>query len=271
MKNKKLLKKMKENKLAEIVMKHPSYMSFFKTLTEKDILSVIEHNPDFIRKLEKDQITQTICNKVIEKKGKLLYAIPEKFQTKEIINIALKENLKNFIFVVNQTEEMVLDVLKKDIFLFKYINRKFLENEEFVLKIIDIDKRIFMSLPKKYHTQKIREKAIELYPQSYEYIDIKNITPKMTLQYVSANGLNLAHVCKSLITFAVCMEAVKENGLALQYVPFDKKEYDLAIKLNVEDRFLSPKSYYKICQTAIKQNKNAIRFVIKSAIKSAIE
>lgn len=83
-----------------------------------------------------------------------------------------------------------------------------------------------------------------LYP---EPVDIQSIpkgkqTAEQCLNAVKWDGLALQYVSKRFITESLCAKAVQQNGLALQYVPKDMIHTELAI-------------------AAIKQNKEATRYV----------
>jgi hypothetical protein len=93
------------------------------------------------------------------------------------------------------------------------------------------------------------------------------------MEAIKQNGLALRYVDKSLLSYEFCLKVIKQNGLALEYVidyysTFDKSyiTYDLcmaAVKQNglaleyVIDRYLT----FDLCCAAVLQNRDALKFV----------
>jgi hypothetical protein len=85
------------------------------------------------------------------------------------------------------------------------------------------------------------------------------MTEAMSLEAVKENGLALQYVPNEYKTAGLCLEAVKENGLALHYVPNEYKAADLcseAVKQNGYSLQFVPEELKtaELCLEAVKQN-----------------
>jgi hypothetical protein len=90
----------------------------------------------------------------------------------------------------------------------------------------------------------------------------KQIRQKKFLELVKIDGLNLETVPEHDMTEEICLEAVKQNGLALQYSIIDYDEICMAaIKQNGMALQFCGYQSLKYCLTAVKQNGLALQFV----------
>lgn len=95
---------------------------------------------------------------------------------------------------------------------------------------------------------------------------------KKDLKMVQKNWRYLQDV--ELQTLAICMVAVKKNGLALGFV---QKEFwtpeicMAAVRSNGEASGFMSEQTLELCMAAIHQNRNAIQYIINSGIRKQVE
>ena len=95
---------------------------------------------------------------------------------------------------------------------------------------------------------------------------------KKDLKMVQKNWRYLQDV--EVQTLAICMVAVKKNGLALGFV---QKEFwtpeicMAAVRSNGEALGFMSERTLELCMVAIHQNRNAIRYIIDSGIRKQVE
>ncbi len=106
----------------------------------------------------------------------------------------------------------------------------------------------------------MKKKFLEIIEILKEYGE--NQTPEMCLEAVKQNGGALEYVNKELQTPEMCMEAVKENGYALKYVKEQTPEMCMeAVKQNGRALGYVKEQTPEICMEAVRQNKYSIDFV----------
>jgi Domain of unknown function (DUF4116) len=94
----------------------------------------------------------------------------------------------------------------------------------------------------------------------------KQKTPEICLEAVKQRGESLYYVPENLLTPEICLEAVKQNGFALYYVPTNLRSHELCMEavkknglmlLRVHDEMKT----HELCMEAVKQNGDALEYV----------
>jgi len=106
-----------------------------------------------------------------------------------------------------------------------------------------------------------------------EYFNDYNVLSELNNIAVSQNGLALQYVPYEHITEELCEIAVRQNGLALQYIPHEhitEKLCRIAVKQNGYILQYVPNEYIteELCIIAVKQNRFALDFVPNKYITS---
>jgi hypothetical protein len=129
-------------------------------------------------------------------------------------------------------------------------------------------------VPRKYRTLQIYKAAIATDPYNFIDMSAQETCPEIRMYALKVSGLLLKHL--SYNTYKdECLLAVRQNGLALQYVPDRLMEYEIcleAVKQNGKSLEHVPHSFidYKMCLQAVIQNPEAINNVPKRLLKSVL-
>lgn len=169
-----------------------------------------------------------LCVEAIKDKKISIYEIPKQLRTYEMYLEWIKINPKDIKNVPRKMidEKMCDEAVSKWMFAASDIPTDF-QTPEFFFKHTKKDPSILLLLPKHLRTEEFYKIAVTL--------------------HVNA----LYSVYEDLKTYDICLEAVRENGLAITDVP---------------DKFLD----MNLCQTAVFSNPKAARYV-PTAIKQTTE
>ena len=181
---------------------------------------------------------------MVQNDGKALQYVPSEYQTEELCMTAVKQNGWTLEYVKKQTPEICLEAIKENPFALEYVEN---QTEEMCKLAVSLDR---VSL------QCIRSENIknEIIKNDETYLNY--------LEKVQKNRMTLRLVWSEYRTPELCMEAVKRDGRALEYVENQTpeiclaaiKEYSFALKW-VKNQ--TP----EICLAAVKQNGNALKYV----------
>jgi hypothetical protein len=229
--------------------------------------------------LDKD-IIKIILDEVQYKHRKIFlndhkFKIFIKFDYKTKMNLLYnKKVLNEFIEIFNNYEKNQIKNLIE--FNNKINDQKVLDNE-----IINDQTFQYLKLIKEYFIKHNVERFKLVINFLYQTYIVKNneflfFFPEeyMTDEIIKLHSTALEYVPKNKITFEICEIAVKENGLALQYVPIDKftnVEYSRICELALKQEGIALQyasidnleyNYQYICTIAIVQNGHGLKYVI---------
>ena len=197
--------------------------------------------------------SKEICIEAVKQEGKSLEYVPKALRNKEICIEAVKQNWEAIEFVPDKLrdKDILLEVVKQN-GRFLYYNFSSLEEAENSIDPEDYSK---MSIFYSFMNQRRK------YGYSEEIID-----KEICIEAVKQNGRALQYVPKSIIDKEICIEAVKQHWQALQYVPeniMDKEICLEAVKHNGYALEYVPENIIdkEICIEAVKQNEYALRYV----------
>jgi hypothetical protein len=114
-----------------------------------------------------------------------------------------------------------------------------------ILPLFDQQKYEKYDFPLNYFPSYYYNPILQQILQDYDVKPTKNVS----LAIVKLNGMTLKYFCN--YSWHLCLEAVKQNGLALQYVD----------SLFIEKKKCFDDDYEHLCVEAIKQNISAMQYV----------
>ena len=170
---------------------------------------------------------------------------------------------QNFFFFNNWESYYMRQVIVPDDALVYVDNHKFKANK------IHLDKRYTIEQHPlwKYRKDDVK-RLIKFMP--YYFTIIEEQTPEIILEAVKQNGLDLEYVINQ--TFELCLEAVKQNGMALQYVKLQTQELCMeAVKQNGMALQYVKLQTQELSMEAVKQNGYAIQYIKKQTDELCLE
>jgi hypothetical protein len=204
---------------------------------------IIKLNGLALKYVPKDKITFEMCEIAIKENGLALeYVLADKMTDDEyvlICELAVQSNGSTLQYVL--TDKMT----DKE---YLYICKLAVKQDGYVLKYVPIEKM----------TDNIIELAVTNRGSVLQFIHEKKMTDKMTdkkylhicKEAIRQNGLALQYVVADKMTveeyFNICRQAVEHNGYALQYVVADK--------MTVEE-------YFNICRQAVEENGCTLEYI----------
>ena len=189
--------------------------------------------------------TKELCELAIKQNGSSLYYVPECLKTPEFCEVAVKNYGHALQFVPDEiiTKELCELAIKQNGNNLAYVPDEYVTKEICKLAVKN-NSNALRYVPDEIITQELCELAVQnndngliLYP-----IPEKYKTPELCELAVQQNGISLHYVPKELKTIEMCELAVKENGFALEFVP-----KELITK--------------ELCDIAIRQNINAVKYI----------
>jgi hypothetical protein len=159
-----------------------------------------------------------------------VYIEKDKYKTDKLILTERKE-IKEIIDMM--TEEMLLDIVKRDGYALEYIKN---QTERICLEAVRN-----RGLALEYVIDQTKEICIIAVGRNGLALDyVKDRTPEICMAAVKQNGWALQYVKEENQTEEICIAAVQQDGLALKYVKNQTKD---------------------ICLAAIKENTMALKYV----------
>jgi len=165
------------------------------------------------------KLGETTLTSILKLNGLFLQYMP--FQTENMCEVAVAQNINSFKFVLEPTFDLCEKMLRKNCKFFKFIKDKTLYS---TIKFLQINVEFFQDFP--CFTDEIVKFAISKY------------------------GRLLSFVNK--ITYEMCLIAVQNDGRALFDCPVKTKELCLlAVKQNISSILYVPYKYLNICKQQI--------------------
>jgi hypothetical protein len=222
-------------------------------------LNNLHYVPDELR-------TKELCEIAVKQDGNTLVFVPLELKTKELCELAVKNNgnALRYVPLKLRTKELCELAVKNNGNALRYVPEEYQTKRIYEFAIKD-DSIILYNIPE-YMTKEMCELVIKQNGLVLEYIPEKYITKELCESAVKQNGWSLGYVPLELRTKELCELAIKQNGYALMYIPDGLKDYNLylvIIKQNGKTLEYIPKEYkdYNMCMEAVKQNGSALHYV----------
>lgn len=220
----------------------------------------------------------------VKQNGANIYTVPIKLRTYKLCLEAVKQYGMALPYVPEEikTAEMCLVAVKQDGNALEYIPNK-LKTYELCLIAVKQNGLALLCVPMELRTYNLCLVAVKQngnaldyvpknsifggMPTTNELVGINSISEvlefeqsqenvrKLCLEAVQQNGRALQYVPKKLRTYELCLSAVKQDGNALEFVPIELKS------LSSHGRALDVRKILEICLSAVRQNRNALMFV----------
>ena len=230
-------------------MKSPERKKLFKTGDAGKIIEAIKSGAiDFEKDIPDEVKTAEICLAAVKENGMGLSAVPKDIRTKEICLAALANAPGNGY----------------GISLIEYVPTELLSEELCIAAVKHLGCALG-NIPNEFKTPEVCLTAVQnaknngKHPDDHPYSDqILTKVPEQLLTYelclaaVKHSGRAIAYVPENFITKELCMEAVKEYGEALRHVPEDLKTLEMCIE-------------------AVKNDKGAFKFFVPDALKAKVK
>jgi len=234
---------------------------FIKEITPDLLLRIVKNSPDFIYYFTYNDILT-----VLKQNGLLLKYVDNTILTDEIYMTAVSNNGLALEYVKIKTKELCYQAVKRNGTALQFVDKELID-EDICRLAIEYTPNCFKFVPEKLFTFDFLEYAIN----KNCVFDFSKLTPTLIDRVIQNNGLQIRNFSH---TPQRCLSAVKNNGLALLYIQDLDRSDELceqAVKQNgmalkyVENQTLELYLY------AIKQNPNAVKFIIDKNIKDVME
>lgn len=269
----------------EQLQMNPNHLSKMKPeeQTEELCRFAILQDPKVLRFIENP--SDEVIELAISKEAKTLKYVPFERQTQSLVQMALKQTktaiqfanpslltLEDAQLVVKrykealkyipkelQTEPICLKAIEKNPFIVSYIKQW---TNTIALKVVEQEGRFLHFIPDEFKTDAVIKEALRDCPQAIlSLIHSENITLKKEygLIVLRQNGMILKPLIEALkfqqtdasLPLEWVTTAVKQNGLALEFVPFEFKTE-------------------AICSLAYHQNKRSLAFIPAKYVTEAM-
>ena len=210
--------------------------------------------------------TKELCELVIKQNGIALEFIPKELITEELCELAVKQNGWSLDFVPEylKTKEMCKLAVKQSGWAIKYVPEEYITKEMCELAVKN-DGYALQYVPEKLITEELCELAVKNDGRIIFFIK-KYLTPELCKLAVENDGKALFSIPEHLITEYICKRAVEQNGDSLQYVPEKLKTEELC-KIAVQQNglilchVLYNMRTEELCELAVKNDGNALKYV----------
>jgi hypothetical protein len=134
----------------------------------------------YVLELLKNELTEEICIKCVKNHGYTIRFVPEEFQTDEICEIALNQNVRNILWIKNPSEYIIdfvnrrIDVNKEMFKLDSLFLVKSCKDYNSILEYFKSYPGAFKYVNKKFHTKELCIDAIKYNPDYIKYIEPTN-------------------------------------------------------------------------------------------------
>ncbi len=151
-----------------------------------------------------------ICLEIVQRSGCNLEFVPEEFKTYELCLEAVKKDGDALEYVPekHKTAELCLVAVKKTGYMLKYV-------------------------PEELKTDELCDMATNKSERAFTWVSVEYLFKKIE-QY---GYLHLLKDMPELMTYKLCLEAVKKDSDALQYVPNEYKTVELCFEAGKHNNF----------------------------------
>lgn len=263
-------------------------------------LAAVAQNGAAFQYVKEEFRTPEIYRIALSSCGKMLRHIPAKDQTEEMCLLATRENPYSLRYVSKQfLKDVMVKTVTNDGFAIKYIPTPNEDDEDefrFYMELVKLSvKQNGMALkfiPKEYQTPSVCKAAIKNNPESFQYVInqtldicmyavkvdgklIKNVAEKYkakcSLTAVKQNWRCFEDVVQSR---AVCLAAVEQYGMLLEYVNPEFVDEDMCLAAVKQTGFalpFVPTQTEAICLEAVRKDGTAIKFCDRSFVTDELK
>ena len=235
-----------------------------------------------------DEADNTVSKEYIEQNWSVLEPIcmwlkdlrfiPEHLKTKELYEIAVKQNglALNYVPYKLRTNELCELAIKQNGKALQWIPDKYIDYNLCEMAVQQNGNSLY-HVPKEYKTKELCELAVQQNGDALKWVLEHLKTKKICELAVQNNGYALRYVPMELRTEKLCKIAVKNHREALYYVPKELKTKELCELAIKQDGWILqslPKELRtkELCEIAVKQNGKALLWVpIKLRTKEICE
>ena len=171
-------------------------------------------------------LSEEICIIAVKQHIDALKLIDKKYHSTNIYKEALLTNPHSFKCFTFQNEELCMLAVKGYCGNIQYIEEQSDAVCEYVIKNCS---SMYFSLFIKNKTKKMYQLAVEQMKIHLGEVPFDFLTYDMCVSAIKNNGLELQYVTPDIITYDLCVSAIKNNGLALRYVPDIYRTYEIQI------------------------------------------
>jgi hypothetical protein len=238
--------------------------------TNEYYLSQLSTNGMHLENIPKENQTRELCDFAIKKNIWAFKFVNPLLQTEEMCMSAVTEKyLHPYVAEHMQTDRVVEKMLNVDRLSIQYIVN---QTEERCLRVVKKDGDLLIYIKPKYQTEKIILQALEKIPSLFSWISKEKQTEQICINMVQYKSSNFHLVEKQ--TKAICLAAIKNNAELFKYVqlPYHyDEEVCLAAVKRYENLALIPHfaQTLVICTAAVNCTGAAIKYVaphLKTAV-----
>jgi len=164
-------------------------------------------------------------------------------------------------YLNNKDEESLIDMIKNDTSIFYHITKK---TQRMCNIAIERNPYIFDDVPAEFQTLDMCIRCLKSAPHMFKFVAKQ--TDFICDMAVSICGITIAHIQAEFLTAARCLRAVKQNGLALKFIPTDYRTYEVCLSaiINYPEALEYVPDEHKtesLCMVAIRVKGYTLQFV----------
>jgi hypothetical protein len=200
--------------------------------------------------IPKEYETKELYELAVKQNGEALKWVPKEHRTKELCELAVKQNGDSLYYIPKHliTEELCKIAVQQNGLALYYIPDEYITKEMCKIAVEKNGMALWHVLDE-YKTKKICELAVQQNGEALQYIPVENKTFKLCKLAIKSNGKALRFVPKKYKTKGLCLEAIKNNGKVLQWVPEEyKKELQHYVKNEILELEIPLEQYQNIFQ-----------------------
>ena len=225
-----------------------------------------------LRFIPEEYRTKELCELAVKQNGQALQLVPEELRIKELCEIAAKQDGLSLYFVPEElkTKKIYELAVQNNGYALEYVPEE-LRTPELCAIAVQNNGEALEYVPIKLRTKELCKLAVKENGFALEYVTEHLMTPELCESSVKNNALALEYIPEELKTKELCELVVKNNGYALQYIPEHlktKELFKLAVQSNGNALDCVPKELRtkELCELAIQNNGYALKFVLEHLI-----
>lgn len=166
----------------------------------------------------------------------------------------------------SRTEEDNLAIVENNPERFRYFDVIY-KTPDVCLKAVTLDALLIDSVPEENMTEELLNLAIDSKPKAILLVPFTRLTRRLYLRAVSLKGILLRDLPTEFsLTAAMCLAAVKQNGLAYKLCPNHFRTNDLALAAVSQnglalDLVNETDMNFEVCMAAVKSNPKAFVYI----------
>ena len=197
--------------------------------------------------------TREFCLEAVQQNSAAMDFMPDALMTPDFCMEAVQANAQAFrSWRCPRTPALCLEAVKRDWRLLRFVPPP-LRTPDQCSAAVRQDGRALADVPHRLKTAKLCAKAVEGCWEALKFVPAELKTEELCLEAIRQNARAFVD-CMHARTPAICMEAVKRDGLLLRFVPPPNRcIFPGAVDLRTKD----------LCLAAVRQNGLALEFVPK--------